>query len=154
MLGRDAIDGEVVLGLTMQLTGIDDWTVACVTGELSAERDEKRVERSRNEWNFSRKACQGRMLGRRWWFWGKTQGAKVSMVYLLRGGSLLWAPAHRSFTHLGSSSRFANFRPSMWALLTISPGYHYTSHRSGSLQPVTDYVRLNAAIEEHNACKY
>jgi hypothetical protein len=55
----------VVLGLTTQVTGgIDDRTAA-------AEGDEMRVERSRNERNVARRACRGKTLGRRWWFWGE-----------------------------------------------------------------------------------
>jgi len=45
-LGRDAVDDEGVLGLTTRVTGVDDRTVACVAGELSVERDEKRVEKN------------------------------------------------------------------------------------------------------------
>jgi hypothetical protein len=77
-LGRDADDGEVFWGLTTRLTGDGDRAMCCVVDEMTAGRDEKRGETSRNERNFARRACRGKTLGQRSWFWGESWGAKVS----------------------------------------------------------------------------
>jgi hypothetical protein len=77
-LGRDADDGEVFWGLTTRLTGDGDRAMCCVVDEMTAGRDEKGGEMSRNERNFARRACRGKTLGQRSWFWGESQGAKVS----------------------------------------------------------------------------
>jgi hypothetical protein len=64
--GRDAVDGEVVLGLTTRLTGVDDRTASCITDEIRSEGDEKGVEGSRNECVLA-----AGYVGERSWFWGK-----------------------------------------------------------------------------------